>query len=123
MPRFVLHEHFSLYHHFDFRLEHEGVLRSWAMPKGLPEKSGERRLAIAVEDHSIGYIDFKGRILKGEYGAGEVKIRDSGTYEPLIWEEDRIEVVLSGSEFSGKYMLVRFIRAGEKEWLVIKGKE
>jgi DNA ligase D-like protein (predicted 3'-phosphoesterase) len=79
-PRFVLYEHFAHHHHFDFRLEKEGGLKSWAVPKGLPEKSGERRLAIEVEDHPIEYIGFKSTIPESEYGAGEVKIQDAGTY-------------------------------------------
>lgn len=80
---FVLHEHFSRHHHFDFRLEHDGVLASWAVPKGLPEKPGERRLAIQVEDHALSYGDFEGTIPEGEYGAGEVKIADEGTCEKI----------------------------------------
>jgi bifunctional non-homologous end joining protein LigD len=66
--RFVLHEHFAKHHHFDLRLEHDGVLASWAVPKGLPEKSGERRLAIAVEDHAREYIGFEGTIPKVRMG-------------------------------------------------------
>jgi DNA ligase D-like protein (predicted 3'-phosphoesterase) len=120
---FVLHEHFSKHHHFDFRLEHDGVLASWAIPKGLPEKAGERRLAIQVEDHPLSYENFEGTIPEGEYGAGEVKIADSGTYEPLVWGSERIEVLLHGKQFSGKYVLLRFAKAGEKNWIVLKGKE
>jgi DNA ligase D-like protein (predicted 3'-phosphoesterase) len=121
--RFVLHEHFARHHHYDFRLERDGVLKSWAVPKGLPDKPGERRLAIAVEDHPLDYIDFTGIIPEGEYGAGEVKIADTGMYDTLMWKDDRIEVVLHGREFAGKYVLVRFKKAGENEWLVLKGKE
>ena len=122
-PRFVLHEHFSQHHHFDFRLEHEGVLASWAVPKGLPVTPGERRLAIEVEDHSLSYRDFEGTIPEGEYGAGEVKIADAGTYETLAWTSERIEVVLHGKQFSGKYVILRFKKAGEKDWIILKGKE
>jgi DNA ligase D-like protein (predicted 3'-phosphoesterase) len=122
-PRFVLHEHLSKHPHFDLRFEREGVLKSWAVPKGLPEKSGERRLAIAVEDHPIEYIGFEGTIPEGEYGAGDVKVRDTGTYEPLIWGGDRIEVILHGTTFSGKYVLLRFKKAGEKNWIVLKAKD
>jgi len=100
-PRFVLHEHFSQHHHFDFRLEREGVLASWAVPKGLPATPGERRLAIEVEDHPLSYGDFEGKIPEGEYGAGEVRIADAGTYDTLAWTGDRIEVVLHGKLFSG----------------------
>lgn len=121
-PRFVLHDHAAKHHHFDLRLERDGVLKSWAVPKGLPEVSGERRLAIAVEDHELSYITFEGVIPEGEYGAGTVSIADRGTYEPVAWGEDRIEVILNGARFSGKYVLVRFKKAGEKEWLVMKSK-
>lgn len=120
---FVLHEHFSQHHHFDFRLEQDGVLASWAVPKGLPEKAGERRLAIQVEDHPLSYGSFEGTIPEGEYGAGEVKIADAGTYETLEWTKERIEVVLHGKTHSGKYVLLRFRKAGEKNWLVLKGKD
>jgi bifunctional non-homologous end joining protein LigD len=120
--RFVLHEHFAQHHHFDLRLGHNGVLASWAIPKGLPAKSGERRLAIAVEDHPAEYIGFEGTIPEGEYGAGEVKIRDSGTYDLLAWDTDRIEFVLHGKEFTGKFNLIRFRKSGENGWLVVKSR-
>jgi DNA ligase D-like protein (predicted 3'-phosphoesterase) len=121
--RFVLHEHFASHHHFDFRVEWDGVLKSWAVPKGLPEKHGERRLAIAVEDHPLDYIGFQGTIPEGKYGAGEVKINDTGTCEILIWQDDRIEVLLHGQTFSGKYVLIRFKKAGDKEWLVFRARD
>jgi len=121
-PRFVLHEHFAQHHHFDLRLEKDGVLKSWAVPKGLPEHPGEKRLAIAVEDHPLDYIGFEGAIPAGDYGAGDVKIADNGTYETVAWEPDRIEVILHGSRLSGKYTLVRFRKAGDKEWLVLRAK-
>jgi len=118
--RFVLHEHFSKHHHFDLRLEHDGTLASWAVPKGLPEQPGERRLAIRVEDHPLDYIGFEGTIPEGEYGAGDVKIADYGNYEAVLWTADRIEVVFSGKRFFGKYAIIRFKKAGEKEWLILK---
>jgi len=121
--RFVLHEHFAKHHHFDFRLERDGVLKSWAVPKGIPETPGERRLAIETEDHPLDYIGFAGTIPEGEYGAGEVKIADHGNYDVMRWNTDRIEFVLHGKQFRGKYLLLRFKRAGEKEWIVLKGKE
>lgn len=120
---FVLHEHSARHHHFDFRLEHNGVLKSWAVPKGLPEKPGERRLAIMVEDHSLEYIGFQGTIPEGQYGAGDVKIADTGSYESLVWTDDRIEVRLRGREISGKYVLIPFKKAGENQWLIIRAKE
>jgi bifunctional non-homologous end joining protein LigD len=120
--RFVLHEHLARHHHFDFRLERDGVLKSWAVPKGLPEKPGERRLAIETEDHPLDYINFEGTIPEGAYGAGTVKITDHGKYETLTWTDDRIEVVLHGEKFMGKFILLRFKKAGEKDWIVLKGK-
>ncbi|NMB78131.1 MAG: ATP-dependent DNA ligase [Methanomicrobiales archaeon] len=122
LPRFVLHDHAAKHHHFDLRIEHDGVLKSWAVPKGLPENPGDRRLAIAVEDHDLSYAGFEGTIPEGEYGAGRVSIADAGTAEVLAWGEERIEVILSGRRFLGKYLLVRFRKAGEKEWLVMKAK-
>lgn len=122
-PGFVLHEHFAKHHHFDFRLEHDGVLASWAVPKGLPDKSGDRRLAIVVEDHALEYIRFAGTIPEGEYGAGTVKIRDTGTFVPLVWDKDRIEVILHGREFTGKYNLIRFEKGGENAWLILKSRQ
>jgi bifunctional non-homologous end joining protein LigD len=121
--RFVLHEHLSKHHHFDFRLEHDGVLVSWAVPKGLPEHPGERRLAIAVDNHPLDYIAFEGTIDKGHYGAGEVRITDTGTYEELAWSADRIEVLLDGTRISGRYLLVRFKKAGDSGWLIFRAKE
>ena len=88
-----------------------------------PEKAGERRLAIQVEDHPLSYGSFEGTIPEGEYGAGEVQIADAGTYETLEWTSGRIEVVLHGKTHAGKYVLLRFTKAGEKNWLVLKGKD
>ena len=98
-PRFVVQEHHASTLHFDLRFERDGVLESWAVPKGIPEKSGVRNLAIRTEDHPLEYADFEGTIPKGEYGAGEVSIWDRGLYEPLKWEEDKIEVVPEGSPY------------------------
>jgi bifunctional non-homologous end joining protein LigD len=122
-PRFVLHEHAARHHHFDLRLEHEGVLASWAVPKGMPEEPGQRRLAIETEDHPLSYIDFTGSIPGGEYGAGEVTSADSGWYDPVLWEKNRIEVILHGSAYKGKYVILRFKKAGEKEWLIIRARD
>jgi DNA ligase D-like protein (predicted 3'-phosphoesterase) len=122
-PIFVIQEHEASHHHFDLRLEKEGVLKSWAVPKGIPEKSGEKRLAVATEDHPIEYADFEGTIAEGEYGAGTVSIWDKGLYEPLVWEHDKIEVVMKGGRISGRYVLVKFKSAGENDWLLLKAKE
>lgn len=120
---YVVQEHRATHHHVDLRLERDGVLVSWAVPKGIPEKPGERRLAVQTEDHPLEYADFEGTIPQGEYGAGEVTIWDKGLYEPLIWENDKIELVIKGEKLSGRYILVRFRKAGEKDWLIFKGKE
>ena len=122
-PCFVIQEHDASHHHFDLRLEREGVLKSWAVPKGIPQQSGEKRLAVATEDHPLEYADFEGTIPEGEYGAGTVSIWDTGLYEPLVWEEEKIEVVMNGDRIKGRYVLVRFKSAGEKEWLLLKAKE
>jgi bifunctional non-homologous end joining protein LigD len=120
---FVVHEHAARTHHYDFRLEKDGVLKSWAVPKGLPPAPGKRRLAIETEDHPLEYLDFAGTIPEGEYGAGQVTIWDTGTYTPLEWGRERIEFVLHGVKLQGKYVMFRFARAGTKEWIVLKAKE
>jgi bifunctional non-homologous end joining protein LigD len=117
---FVIQEHHSRQLHWDFRLEREGVLKSWAVPKGVPEESGIRRLAIQVEDHPIEYGGFEGSIPEGEYGAGTVKIWDQGVYEALKWENEKIEIILQGDRLSGKYVLIRLKRGKENEWLLLK---
>ena len=119
---FVVQEHHARRFHYDFRLERQGVLKSWAVPKGLPTNPGEKRLAVEVEDHPLEYGKFEGTIPAGQYGAGAVKIWDKGSYEPVFWKDDEIEVVLNGEVLSGRYILVRFKRAGQKQWLLIKAK-
>jgi bifunctional non-homologous end joining protein LigD len=121
-PIFVIQEHHARALHYDFRLEKDGVLKSWAVPKGMPE-SDEKRLAVETEDHPYEYRTFEGTIPKGQYGAGTVKIWDKGTYEAKIWENDKIEVTLDGQRLKGRYVLVRLKRAGDKDWLLLKGKE
>ena len=86
--RFVVQKHLARTSHFDFRLEKGGAFRSWAVPKGVPERSGERRLAIQVEDHTLEFGEFEGRIPEGEYGAGKIEIWDRGDYEIVDWQED-----------------------------------
>lgn len=117
--RFVVHKHRSSHLHYDFRLEMEGVLKSWAVPKGVPLEPGVRRLAVQVEDNPVEYIDFSGRIPEGEYGAGTVEIWDSGNFEIARKEPDQLEFTLKGDRLAGDYVL---IHTGGKNWLLIKRK-
>jgi bifunctional non-homologous end joining protein LigD len=119
---FVVQEHHARALHYDLRLEKDGVLKSWAVPKGLPEP-GQKRLAVQTEDHPLEYRNFEGTIPAGQYGAGTVKIWDKGTYETKVWTEDKIEFKLHGKRLKGRYVLARFKRAGEKEWLLLKAKD
>jgi bifunctional non-homologous end joining protein LigD len=115
MPRFVVQEHHASSLHWDFRLEHDGVAVSWAVPKGVPEQKGQRRLAIEVEDHPVSYMGFEGTIGKGRYGAGKVLIWDEGDYDLEKWEDDKIVVDLHGKRLKGRYAL---IRTDGKNWLI-----
>jgi DNA ligase D-like protein (predicted ligase)/DNA ligase D-like protein (predicted 3'-phosphoesterase) len=120
---FVVQEHHSRRLHYDLRLEKDGVLKSWAVPKGIPADPSEKRLAVATEDHPLGYAVFEGVIPKGQYGAGTVKIWDKGVYETKVWDEKMIEFTVQGEKLKGRYVLVRLKKAGEKSWLLLKGKE
>ena len=117
---FVVQEHHAHHLHWDLRLERDGVLKSWAVPKGVPEAAGEKHLAVAVEDHPLDYGHFEGEIPAGEYGAGTVSIWDNGSYDTVHWDDDKIEVVLHGKRLNGRYALIRFKRAGKNEWLVFR---
>ncbi|MBC7120852.1 MAG: ATP-dependent DNA ligase [Candidatus Methanosuratus sp.] len=117
---FVVHEHRAKRLHYDLRLERDGVLKSWAVPKGIPLEKGVKRLAIQVEDHALEYAGFEGAIPEGEYGAGTVSIWDSGEYEAISWEGDKIEVIFNGKILSGKYTLLRFRKAGGNQWLILR---
>jgi len=118
--RFVVQKHQASHLHYDFRLKLGGVLRSWAVPKGLPAESGVRRLAVRTEDHPVEYLDFEGTIPKGEYGAGTVEIWDRGTFELDKEASDRLEFTLHGERFSGGYAL---IHTGKNNWLLLKRKQ
>jgi DNA ligase D-like protein (predicted ligase)/DNA ligase D-like protein (predicted 3'-phosphoesterase) len=120
---FLVQEHNARRLHYDLRLEKEGVLKSWAVPKGLPEQVGTKRLAVETEDHPLEYRNFEGTIPKGQYGAGTVKVWDKGTYEPKIWEENKIEFTLNGEKLRGRYILARFKKAGGNNWLLLKAKD
>ena len=117
---FVVQEHHARRLHFDFRLERDGVLKSWAVPKGIPETPEDKRLAVQVEDHPLEYAKFAGEIPKGEYGAGQVIIWDRGTYETKVWNEKMVEVILNGKKLKGRYVLVPLKKAGKNNWLMIK---
>ncbi len=122
---FVIQEHHARRLHYDFRLEHDGVLVSWAVPKGPALDPDVTRLAVPTEDHPLEYGSFEGTIPKGEYGAGEVRIWDSGTYEAEKWREDEVIAVLTGRPDGGlgglprRYVLVKTSKPGEKDnWLL-----
>lgn len=120
-PIFVVQRHDARKLHYDFRLEINGVLKSWAVPKEPPKEAGTRRLAIETEDHPLAYAGFEGEIPAGEYGAGKVEIWDRGTFELLKHEEKEIVVKLEGEELKGIYVLVRTkYGKGEKGWLFFK---
>ena len=113
--RFVVHEHHARNLHWDLRLERDGVLASWAIPKGIPTDPKRNNLAVHVEDHPLEYIDFAGEIPQGEYGAGEVKIWDQGTYECEKWRDDEVIAVFHGERLQGKYVL---FQTKGKNWMI-----
>lgn len=118
--RFVVQEHHARTHHFDFRLEKDGVYKSWAVPKGLPHRPGIRRLAIQVADHDLAFGSFEGTIADGEYGAGQVRIWDQGDYVCQEWSDEKIRVDLEGQKLKGEYSLIRTRHIGEHHWLIQK---
>jgi bifunctional non-homologous end joining protein LigD len=114
-PRFVVHEHHARSLHWDLRLERDGVLASWAIPKGIPSDPKRNHLAVHVEDHPLEYIDFAGEIPEGEYGAGAVEIWDRGTYETHKFREDEVMVTFHGERLKGKYVL---FQTRGKNWMI-----
>jgi bifunctional non-homologous end joining protein LigD len=126
LPIFVVQKHRARQLHYDFRLGHDGVLKSWAVPKGPPRAKGDRRLAVMVEDHPYAYKDFAGTIPKGQYGAGTVEIWDKGVYEPVFpiaagIRKGHLTFILRGKKLKGEYALIKF--RGPKNWLLIKAKK
>jgi len=105
--RFVVQEHHARRLHWDLRLEHDGVLVSWALPRGVPEHPDENRLAVHTEDHPLDYLDFEGEIPKGQYGAGTMAVWDGGTYEAEKFRDDEVIAVFHGERVNGRYALFR----------------
>jgi bifunctional non-homologous end joining protein LigD len=103
--RFVVQEHHARRLHWDLRLEHDGALASWALPRGVPQDPKDNRLAVRTEDHPLEYLEFEGEIPKGEYGAGTVEIWDRGTFEAEKFRDDEVIATLSGERVRGKYAL------------------
>ena len=134
---FVIQRHAASRLHYDFRLEMEGVLKSWAVPKGPSLDPKDKRLAMMVEDHPYDYKDFEGNIPEGNYGAGQVEVWDSGTYEPLdetsklsnekeLLKELKagsLKFILHGKKLKGEFALVKMKNAENNAWLLIKHKD
>jgi DNA ligase D-like protein (predicted 3'-phosphoesterase) len=118
---YVIQKHDATHLHYDLRLEIDGVLKSWAIPKTPPTKSGIKRLAVQVEDHPIEYATFEGIIPEGQYGAGKVEIWDKGGYVMQERNEDKLIFEIKGNKLKGLYCLVRF--KGKENWLFFKKKQ
>ena len=118
MLRFVIQKHAARTLHYDFRLERNGVFKSWVVPKGIPDAVGVKRLAIQVDDHDLAFGEFEGEIPEGEYGSGTVEIWDRGTYQDVDWTDTRITVHLKGTRVVGTFVLERFPSRGDEDWLV-----
>jgi bifunctional non-homologous end joining protein LigD len=114
-PRFVVQEHHARSLHWDLRLEHDGTLASWAVPKGIPPDPRRNHLAVRTEDHPLEYLDFHGVIPEGEYGAGSMKIWDRGTYELHKFRDEEVMITFHGERLHGRYVL---FRTDGKNWMI-----
>jgi bifunctional non-homologous end joining protein LigD len=114
-PRFVVQEHHATALHWDLRLERDGVLASWAVPKGIPADPKENHLAVHTEDHPLEYLDFAGDIPEGNYGAGVMKIWDRGTYELHKWTDREVLITFAGRRVQGRYAL---FQTGGNNWMI-----
>jgi bifunctional non-homologous end joining protein LigD len=112
---FVIQQHHARRLHWDLRLERDGVLVSWAVPRGIPRDPKRNHLAVHTEDHPLEYAEFHGEIPAGEYGGGRMEIYDRGTYATEKWQDDKVIVVLDGSRVSGRYALYR---TSGKDWMI-----
>ncbi len=120
-PRFVIQQHSATRLHWDLRLERDGALASWALPRGVPLDPGDNRMAVHTEDHPLAYLDFHGEIPRGSYGAGTMEVWDHGTYETHEWTAKKVEVTLHGERVSGRYGLfpLRARTEGESDqWMI-----
>src|ERR1700750_150617 len=113
--RFVVQEHSARSMHWDLRLEHEGTLASWAVPKGIPADPKRNNLAVRTEDHPLEYLDFEGDIPEGNYGAGTMRIFARGTYETHKWRDKEVMVTFHGERVRGRYVL---FRTSDKNWMI-----
>src|SRR5690554_308678 len=131
--RFVVQRHLARKLHYDLRLEINGTLKSWAVPKGPSMNPGDKRLAIRTEDHPLKYLDFYGTIPKGNYGAGEMIIWDSGTFDMDSAASDipandqlrkgNLKIIFHGDKLKGRFALVRTTGNAKESWLLIKKKD
>ncbi|MGD0272670.1 MAG: DNA polymerase ligase N-terminal domain-containing protein [Gaiellaceae bacterium] len=135
--RFVVHKHQASQLHYDLRLELDGVLKSWAIPRGPSLKPSDKHLAMMVDDHPLDYRDFEGVIPGGEYGAGTVMIWDEGAFVALNetdregseeafrrgLERGQFTFIVAGEKLKGEFALIRFARAGAKTWLLVKKRD
>lgn len=117
LKKFVVQKHYASVLHYDLRLEMQGILKSWAVPKGVPQRAGIKKLAVQTENHPVAYLDFKGIIPEGEYGAGRVEIWDKGNYQMIKKTPISYKFKLSGKKLKGIYVLYNF---KDKNWFLFK---